>query len=104
MRLCSGAVVLRAFKRFRLLGSASGALKSYLRELPEPLMSYELYNDWIQASKSVAAQRALSVYFTSIFRGGLISLIRPQHSGSRQETASAAQRLRETATSQQHQL
>lgn len=32
----------------------SGALKSYLRELPEPLMSYELYNDWIQASKSVS--------------------------------------------------
>ncbi|KAM8730098.1 rho GTPase-activating protein 44-like isoform 1-T1 [Acanthopagrus schlegelii] len=28
----------------------AGALKSYLRELPEPLMSYELYNDWIQAS------------------------------------------------------
>ncbi|CAG00635.1 unnamed protein product, partial [Tetraodon nigroviridis] len=31
----------------------AGALKSYLRELPEPLMTYELYNDWIQASKSV---------------------------------------------------
>ncbi|XP_035468872.1 rho GTPase-activating protein 44-like isoform X7 [Scophthalmus maximus] len=28
----------------------AGALKSYLRELPEPLMSFELYNDWIQAS------------------------------------------------------
>ncbi|KAM3592277.1 uncharacterized protein V6R79_016178 [Siganus canaliculatus] len=28
----------------------AGALKSYLRELPEPLMTYELYNDWIQAS------------------------------------------------------
>lgn len=34
--------------------SSAGALKSYLRELPEPLMTYELYNDWIQASKSVA--------------------------------------------------
>lgn len=33
-----------------------GALKSYLRELPEPLMTYELYNDWIQASKSVSFQ------------------------------------------------
>lgn len=32
-----------------------GALKSYLRELPEPLMTYELYNDWIQASKSVSS-------------------------------------------------
>ncbi|XP_054898782.1 rho GTPase-activating protein 44-like isoform X5 [Poeciliopsis prolifica] len=28
----------------------AGALKSYLRELPEPLMTFELYNDWIQAS------------------------------------------------------
>uniref|UniRef100_A0A3Q2YK13 Rho GTPase-activating protein 44 n=1 Tax=Hippocampus comes TaxID=109280 RepID=A0A3Q2YK13_HIPCM len=29
---------------------AIAALKSYLRELPEPLMTFELYNDWIQAS------------------------------------------------------
>lgn len=29
----------------------SGALKSYLRELPEPLMTYQLYDDWIQASR-----------------------------------------------------
>ncbi|KAM6951893.1 rho GTPase-activating protein 44-like isoform 2-T2 [Aplochiton taeniatus] len=28
----------------------AGALKSYLRELPEPLMTFELYEDWIQAS------------------------------------------------------
>ncbi|XP_026207069.1 rho GTPase-activating protein 44-like isoform X2 [Anabas testudineus] len=28
----------------------AGALKSYLRELPEPLMTFKLYNDWIQAS------------------------------------------------------
>ncbi|KAM9837105.1 rho GTPase-activating protein 44-like [Aulostomus maculatus] len=28
----------------------AGALKSYLRELPEPLMTFELYNDWILAS------------------------------------------------------
>ncbi|XP_028267379.1 rho GTPase-activating protein 44 isoform X2 [Parambassis ranga] len=28
----------------------AGALKSYLRELPEPLMSTELYDEWIQAS------------------------------------------------------
>ncbi|XP_077406865.1 rho GTPase-activating protein 44 isoform X6 [Vanacampus margaritifer] len=28
----------------------AGALKSYLRELPAPLMTFELYNDWIQAS------------------------------------------------------
>ncbi|XP_033500722.1 rho GTPase-activating protein 44 isoform X5 [Epinephelus lanceolatus] len=28
----------------------AGALKSYLRELPEPLMTTELYDEWIQAS------------------------------------------------------
>ncbi|XP_041434478.1 rho GTPase-activating protein 44 isoform X8 [Xenopus laevis] len=28
----------------------AGALKSYLRELPEPLMTFELYEEWIQAS------------------------------------------------------
>lgn len=32
----------------------TGALKSYLRELPEPLMTFELYDEWIQASKSVS--------------------------------------------------
>ncbi|XP_043109638.1 rho GTPase-activating protein 17a isoform X2 [Puntigrus tetrazona] len=30
--------------------AVAGALKSYLRELPEPLMSYQLYDEWIQAS------------------------------------------------------
>lgn len=29
----------------------SGALKSYLRELPEPIMTFDLYEEWIQASK-----------------------------------------------------
>ena len=28
----------------------SGALKSYLRELPEPLMTFGLYDEWLQAS------------------------------------------------------
>ncbi|XP_076025721.1 rho GTPase-activating protein 17a isoform X4 [Genypterus blacodes] len=30
--------------------AVAGALKSYLRELPEPLMSYQLYDEWNQAS------------------------------------------------------
>uniref|UniRef100_A0A8C4GPK5 Rho GTPase-activating protein 17 n=1 Tax=Dicentrarchus labrax TaxID=13489 RepID=A0A8C4GPK5_DICLA len=30
--------------------AVAGALKSYLRELPEPLMSYQIYDEWIQAS------------------------------------------------------
>ncbi|KAM7381960.1 hypothetical protein PAMA_012699 [Pampus argenteus] len=30
--------------------AVAGALKSYLRELPEPLMTHQLYDDWNQAS------------------------------------------------------
>ncbi|KAI7803877.1 rho GTPase-activating protein 17b isoform X1 [Triplophysa rosa] len=30
--------------------AVAGALKSYLRELPEPLMAFQLYEEWIQAS------------------------------------------------------
>uniref|UniRef100_A0A096LRF2 Rho GTPase-activating protein 44 n=1 Tax=Poecilia formosa TaxID=48698 RepID=A0A096LRF2_POEFO len=32
------------------IAASAGALKSYLRELPEPLMTTELYDEWIQAS------------------------------------------------------
>uniref|UniRef100_A0A8B9H2H1 Rho-GAP domain-containing protein n=1 Tax=Astyanax mexicanus TaxID=7994 RepID=A0A8B9H2H1_ASTMX len=35
---------------FSLFFPCSGALKSYLRELPEPLMTFQLYDEWIQAS------------------------------------------------------
>uniref|UniRef100_A0A8C3B355 Rho GTPase-activating protein 44 n=1 Tax=Cyclopterus lumpus TaxID=8103 RepID=A0A8C3B355_CYCLU len=37
----------------------AGALKSYLRELPEPLMTYELYDDWIQASNILDQDKRL---------------------------------------------
>uniref|UniRef100_A0A665VWP1 Rho GTPase-activating protein 44 n=1 Tax=Echeneis naucrates TaxID=173247 RepID=A0A665VWP1_ECHNA len=37
----------------------AGALKSYLRELPEPLMTFELYNNWIQASNIQDQDRRL---------------------------------------------
>ncbi|XP_033886588.2 rho GTPase-activating protein 17 isoform X4 [Acipenser ruthenus] len=30
--------------------AVAGALKSYVRELPEPLMTFHLYDEWIQAS------------------------------------------------------
>uniref|UniRef100_A0A3Q4GSF3 Rho-GAP domain-containing protein n=1 Tax=Neolamprologus brichardi TaxID=32507 RepID=A0A3Q4GSF3_NEOBR len=29
--------------------AVAGALKCYLRELPEPLMTFDLYNDWFKA-------------------------------------------------------
>ncbi|XP_069785077.1 rho GTPase-activating protein 17a isoform X5 [Narcine bancroftii] len=30
--------------------AVAGALKSYLRELPEPLMTFQLYDEWVQAA------------------------------------------------------
>ncbi|XP_028843864.1 SH3 domain-binding protein 1 isoform X2 [Denticeps clupeoides] len=37
----------------------AGALKSYLRELPEPLMTFELYNDWFKAAEEREVQDKL---------------------------------------------
>ncbi|PWA16158.1 hypothetical protein CCH79_00019438 [Gambusia affinis] len=34
--------------------AVAGALKSYLRELPDPLMTSQLYDEWIQASRQGA--------------------------------------------------
>lgn len=42
------------FLRCPCFFNPTGALKSYLRELPDPLMTTELYDEWIQASKWVA--------------------------------------------------
>uniref|UniRef100_A0A9J8A152 Rho GTPase-activating protein 44 n=1 Tax=Cyprinus carpio carpio TaxID=630221 RepID=A0A9J8A152_CYPCA len=44
----------------------AGALKSYLRELPEPLLTFDLYDDWIQASNSIVDQdKRLQVLFST---------------------------------------
>ncbi|MEQ2181453.1 Rho GTPase-activating protein 17 [Goodea atripinnis] len=45
--------------------AVAGALKSYLRELPEPLMTFSLYDEWIQASNiSDAASRLQALWVT----------------------------------------
>ncbi|NXP11144.1 3BP1 protein, partial [Thinocorus orbignyianus] len=61
-RLAAGASVLRKLKSSLASGSnaleefysdphaVAGALKSYLRELPQPLMTFELYNDWVKVA------------------------------------------------------
>ncbi|XP_055664798.1 SH3 domain-binding protein 1 isoform X1 [Falco peregrinus] len=61
-RLAAGASVLRKLKSSLASGSnaleefysdphaVAGALKSYLRELPQPLMTFELYNEWIKVA------------------------------------------------------
>ncbi|XP_036257012.1 LOW QUALITY PROTEIN: SH3 domain-binding protein 1 [Molothrus ater] len=61
-RLAAGASVLRKLKNSLASGShaleefysdphaVAGALKSYLRELPQPLMTFELYDEWVKAA------------------------------------------------------
>ncbi|XP_068769784.1 rho GTPase-activating protein 44 isoform X2 [Struthio camelus] len=43
----------------------AGALKSYLRELPEPLMTFELYDEWIQASNMPEQDRRLQALWNA---------------------------------------
>uniref|UniRef100_A0A8C7XPI3 Rho GTPase-activating protein 44 n=1 Tax=Oryzias sinensis TaxID=183150 RepID=A0A8C7XPI3_9TELE len=43
----------------------AGALKSYLRELPEPLMTFQLYSDWIQASNIQDQERRLQALYAA---------------------------------------
>ncbi|XP_032912750.1 SH3 domain-binding protein 1 [Catharus ustulatus] len=61
-RLAAGASVLRKLKSSLASGSSAleefysdphavaGALKSYLRELPQPLMTFELYDEWVKVA------------------------------------------------------
>uniref|UniRef100_A0A7N6ALT2 Rho GTPase-activating protein 17 n=1 Tax=Anabas testudineus TaxID=64144 RepID=A0A7N6ALT2_ANATE len=42
--------------------AVAGALKSYLRELPEPLMTYHLYDEWIQASRQDPDKRLQALW------------------------------------------
>ncbi|KAF6119587.1 hypothetical protein HJG60_010062 [Phyllostomus discolor] len=61
-RLAAGASVLKRLKQTMASDPSSlqefcsdphavaGALKSYLRELPEPLMTFGLYDDWMRAA------------------------------------------------------
>ncbi|XP_029810469.1 SH3 domain-binding protein 1 isoform X2 [Suricata suricatta] len=61
-RLAAGASVLKRLKQTMALDprglqefssdphAVAGALKSYLRELPEPLMTFDLYDDWMKAA------------------------------------------------------
>ncbi|XP_066221012.1 rho GTPase-activating protein 44 isoform X5 [Saccopteryx leptura] len=43
----------------------AGALKSYLRELPEPLMTFELYDEWIQASNTQEQDKRLQALWNA---------------------------------------
>ena len=39
------------FTQSNTLHSVGGALKQYLRDLPEPLLTYKLYDDWMKAMR-----------------------------------------------------
>ncbi|KAL2101103.1 hypothetical protein ACEWY4_002864 [Coilia grayii] len=45
--------------------AVAGALKSYLRELPEPLMTFHLYDDWIQASSVPDSDKRLQALWVT---------------------------------------
>ncbi|KAM9837372.1 SH3 domain-binding protein 1 isoform 2-T2 [Aulostomus maculatus] len=42
--------------------AVAGALKCYLRELPEPLMTFELYNDWFKAAGEKGLDERLEMF------------------------------------------
>lgn len=49
--LCQGLQRIKGLlQKSFLLHFLTGVLKSYLRELPEPLMTFELYNEWFKAA------------------------------------------------------
>ncbi|XP_056099363.1 rho GTPase-activating protein 44 [Rhinichthys klamathensis goyatoka] len=46
----------------------AGALKSYLRELPEPLLTFDLYEEWIQASNITDQDQRLQALLSTCER------------------------------------
>uniref|UniRef100_A0A8C5U519 Rho-GAP domain-containing protein n=1 Tax=Malurus cyaneus samueli TaxID=2593467 RepID=A0A8C5U519_9PASS len=49
--LASGSNALEEF--YSDPHAVAGALKSYLRELPQPLMTFELYDKWVKVARWV---------------------------------------------------
>ncbi|KAL4659122.1 rho GTPase-activating protein 17-like isoform X1 [Arapaima gigas] len=45
--------------------AVAGALKSYLRELPEPLMTFHLYDEWIRASSITDQDKRLQALWVT---------------------------------------
>ncbi|XP_067014084.2 rho GTPase-activating protein 44 [Anabrus simplex] len=52
MSLDARCLTLQTALEYRDPHVIAGALKSYLRELPEPLMTHALYEDWMMAARS----------------------------------------------------
>eukprot|EP00079_Xenopus_tropicalis_P015822 XP_004913943.1 PREDICTED: SH3 domain-binding protein 1 [Xenopus tropicalis] len=73
-RLAAGASVLKKLKACLRAGASdlsnfmsephavAGALKSYLRELPEPLMTSELFDDWMTCASTKDPEKRLECY------------------------------------------
>ncbi|XP_078096409.1 rho GTPase-activating protein 17a isoform X7 [Mustelus asterias] len=45
--------------------AVAGALKSYLRELPEPLMTFQLYDEWVQAASVPESDKKLQALWVT---------------------------------------
>ncbi|XP_067859109.1 rho GTPase-activating protein 17a isoform X5 [Heptranchias perlo] len=45
--------------------AVAGALKSYLRELPEPLMTFQLYDEWFQAASVPESDKKLQALWVT---------------------------------------
>lgn len=77
--------------------AVTGALKCYLRELPEPLMTFELYSDWFKAAGCVWYQYYLfliSLWFQSWF----LSVISSQGKKPDREAGAVPGTSEETST------
>lgn len=51
LRLDSNCLDLESAVEYRDPHIIAGALKSYLRQLPEPLLTHHLYEEWMAAAK-----------------------------------------------------
>ncbi|KAA0725257.1 SH3 domain-binding protein 1 [Triplophysa tibetana] len=72
-RLAAGASIVKKLKNCLEAGTVdqdefrsdphavAGAFKCYLRELPEPLMTFELYNDWFRAAAEKETDEKLNL-------------------------------------------
>lgn len=47
----AGCIEIETMIDYRDPHIISGVLKSYLRELPEPLLTHRLYDDWMTAAR-----------------------------------------------------
>jgi len=63
LRLDSNCLDLESAVEYRDPHIIAGVLKSYLRQLPEPLLTHHLYEEWMAAAKYVYNLRLLTTQY-----------------------------------------